>query len=111
MLLFKDKLVPFDERQGRLRPPGGVQNIRCPSLGAQIIRWPEGTVSSDIREHSSNSASVSVSSQPPEEDNSPFADVVCLTLSSVLVTGDIRTAKGHQVTQGDLHDPVCYFTH
>lgn len=70
-----------------------------------------GTVSSDIRERSSNSASVSVSSQPPEEDNFPFADVVGLTLSSVLVTGDTRTAKGHQVTQGDLHDPVCYFTH
>lgn len=89
----------------------GVQDIRCPSLGAQIGGRPKGTVSSDIRERSSNHASVSVSSQPPE-DNFPFADdAVRLTLSSVLVTGDARTAKGHQVTQGDLHDPVCYFTH
>lgn len=90
----------------------GVQDIRCPSPpppgGAQISRQPEGTVSLDIRERSSNSASGSA--QPPE-DNFPFADVVGLTLSSVLVTGDTRTAKGHQVTQGDLHDPVCYFTH
>lgn len=80
---------------------GGFQDLRCRPLGLRAADGPEGTFSSDVRECSTRSASVSVSSQPPK-DNCPFAEVIGLTLSSVLVTGDTRAAKGHQVTHGGL---------